>query len=448
MATPSRYPQTYTDSIEDHLLVFHPYSPKGVVVLNREAAFIFNLINGQRSKQETFKLCQQEDPHFTKSKFGTIFRQFESDYLIYTNTPGLKAPVDRPPKTLGVWFHLTNQCNLRCTYCYVDKSAAKMDPQNAQKWLTKILVNAKLHDLDAVKIKFSGGEALLEEETLFKLISFLKTEGKRLDIKTSAVVLSNGVLISPKIARKLKQAQVAVMISLDGPARYHDQTRVFPGGGGTYRFVKQGIKNLQQAKVPFNVSITVTAKNVSGLPQLTKYVLTEKIPFTFNFFRENCFAGSELTSDDQKMVRYLKQAYHEVYLHPPKYPVIGALLDRVTFGQPHLFTCGVGRNYLIIDHLGNLSSCQMTLKESIGHIDDADPINVMQNRSFIPKGLTVDQKTPCQTCDWRYVCCGGCPLATFKNVGRYDTNNPYCAVYQALIPELLKLEAKRLLTYN
>src|SRR5262249_61443365 len=43
-------------------------------------------------------------------------------------------PVGRPPRPafgdgqmLTAWLHVTNACNLRCPYCYVNKSAEKMD---------------------------------------------------------------------------------------------------------------------------------------------------------------------------------------------------------------------------------------------------------------------------------------------------------------------------------
>jgi len=38
-------------------------------------------------------------------------------------------------------------------------------------------------------------------------------------------------------------------------------------------------------------------------------------------------------------------------------------------------------------------------------------------------------------------------LLTYKATGRYDVKSPYCRVYKAIYPELLKLEGLRLLKY-
>jgi uncharacterized protein len=37
------------------------------------------------------------------------------------------APEFNKGDVLTAWLHVTNGCNLRCPYCYVTKSAEKMD---------------------------------------------------------------------------------------------------------------------------------------------------------------------------------------------------------------------------------------------------------------------------------------------------------------------------------
>lgn len=195
--------------------------------------------------------------------------------------------------------------------------------------------------------------------------------------------------------------------------------------------------------------MTITSKNIAGIPALTKYLLAKNIPFAFNFFRENPYVKERLEGDDKKLANTLKMAYQLVYENPPAYSLINGLLDRVNFTRPHLFPCGMGNGYLVITHDGKLASCQMTLDKPIGTIDDKDLIETMRKGNFVrPYGLTVEGKNPCRNCQWKYICCGGCPLLTFSQKGKYDTSSPYCAVYKELIPEVLKIEAKRLIKYG
>ena len=61
---------------------------------------------------------------------------------------------------------------------------------------------------------------------------------------------------------------------------------------------------------------------------------------------------------------------------------------------------------------------------------------------------SVDEKEGCRDCQWRYWCTGGCPLQTFRATGRYDLKSPNCSIYQAIFPEVLRLEGLRLLKYQ
>ncbi len=70
-----------------------------------------------------------------------------------------------------------------------------------------------------------------------------------------------------------------------------------------------------------------------------------------------------------------------------------------------------------------------------------------QFRNF--QNPTVFEKESCdENCPWRYFCAGGCPLESFHTYGRYDAASSYCEVYRALTPEVLRLEALRLLKYE
>jgi len=180
---------------------------------------------------------------------------------------------------------------------------------------------------------------------------------------------------------------------------------------------------------------------------LTKYLLKKNIPFNYNFYRENPYVTDDLENNDKKLIKYLKRAYTHIYNNPPPFSILNALLNRVFFHPPHLNPCGVGHNYIIIRHDGMLASCQMTIEKSIGSIKDKDMVKTMQQKAFT-KGISLEDKKPCSSCQWKYVCCGGCPLLTKKQKGSFKTSTPYCSVYKALIPEVLKLEAKRLLFYS
>lgn len=447
---PQVYESTYTDKVEHFLLVYNPVSEKGIVVLNEEATFLFRLIDGKRTIEDILLIAKKKDPKILTTNLVNIFNDFISSEIVYIGAPKNKKKLfSKKPTHLGVWLHITNQCNLRCTYCYVYKTSDSMNENLANKALKKIIVDAKKHSFKKITVKFSGGECLLKLPQVLDLVRLGRKLAKELKIDIEFVVLTNGILLTEKIASTLKQENVRVAVSLDGLEKYHDSQRIFANGLGSFKFVEKGIENLLMAKVPFNVSVTITSKNVGNIPDLTKYLLERNIPFAFNFYRENPHVKEELEGDDKKLVESLTKAYKLVYDNPPRYSVINGLLDRVSFKRPHRWACGMGHNYIVVRQDGKMVSCQMTLEKPIGSIDDNDLVKTMLNGSFIkPKDLTVEDKKPCNICQWKYNCSGGCPLLTYEQKGSYKVNSLYCAVYKALIPKVLRIEAKRLIKYG
>jgi uncharacterized protein len=144
----------------------------------------------------------------------------------------------------------------------------------------------------------------------------------------------------------------------------------------------------------------------------------------------------------------LRAAYHEIEQHPPRYSLLGCLLDRGNLSAPHQHTCAAGKNYLVIDHLGRVASCQMEIAHTITTIEHEDPLSILRQNHSGLQNLPVTEKEGCRDCAWKYWCTGGCPLATFRATGRYDVQSPNCGIYQALYPDVIRLEGLRLLYWH
>lgn len=447
---PKKYQRTYIDKVDGYLLVYNPLSEKGLTVLNKEAAYLFSLIDNKRTLFDILSIVKKNDQTATFNSIKKIIKDFISSEIVYLDKPKSKSFLfTTKPTHLGVWFHITNQCNLRCTYCYVNKTPKKMTSEIAKKAVNKIIYSAKKYRFKNITFKFAGGEPLLEFEQILRTVDYARDLAKKNKITIDNVIISNGVLLSENICKILKKKKLRLAISIDGLGKYHNYTRIFKNGLGSFNFVEKGIKNVLKYQIPFNVIVTISSKNIDNIPELTKYLLKNKIPFNFNFFRENPNIHETFEGNDKKLVKQLKKTYKIISDNLPSYSIINGLLDRVTFLRPHLNVCGMGQNYIVVRHDGKLISCQMTQNKIIGSINDEDLIVTMLKGNFIrPKGLTVENKIPCKDCQWKYVCCGGCPLLTKNQKGRYNTNSPYCFVYKELIPEVLKIEARRLIKYG
>lgn len=364
----------------------------------------------------------------------------------------VQAPALIPHESteLSAWIHLTNACNLRCSYCYLEKTSEHMADETARRSVDAVFRSASKHAMRQVKLKYAGGEASLHMRNVLAVHDYAVQVARETGIGLRASILSNGVALSQRVIEALKVRNIRVMISLDGLGAFHDDQRVFANGLGSSRYVLRTIERLIANDFAPHISITVSQRNLAGLPSLMEYILDHDLSFSLSYYRENACSAhlTDLQFEEQDMIAAMREVFKTIEQRLPRRSLLSNLLDRTDLSQAHSHTCGVGHNYLVIDQHGGVAKCQADIKRTITTIAADDPLQLIrQDRSGI-QGLAVQQKQGCQTCTWRNWCTGGCPLLTYRATGRYDVQSPNCGIYQALFPEVVRLEALRLLKYG
>lgn len=409
----------YRASLPDHhTLLFNPFGPGGVVVLNEAA----------RESLDGFA--------HPRSLTGPIPAQLAALGLLQ---PQDGRPAACPAFTadiLTAWLHITNACNMRCAYCYLQKTNEAMDRATAQAAVEAVFRSAVHHNFQRVSLKYAGGEPTLN----FALIPFLHQRATRLSQQTGLglreVVLSNGLALTPAMIEFMREADIGLMISLN---RIRE-------GDSPLRNIQQAInRGLSPA-----LSITITGQNVDTLTDLVAFALEHKLHFKLNFYRQAGHASSQadLSVDDERLIEAMETVVAFLQKRLPPYSLLNALADRADFSQAHTHPCGVDYNYLVVDHRGRFARCQMAIEETCADITADDPLAVLRSQATGFRNLSVEEKAECRTCPWRYWCAGGCPLLTYHRLGRSDMKSPYCHVYRTLFPQLLRLEGLRLLRHH
>jgi uncharacterized protein len=89
----------------------------------------------------------------------------------------------------------------------------------------------------------------------------------------------------------------------------------------------------------------------------------------------------------------------------------------------------------------------MDMAHPVTDVRASDPLYEVRADKTGLQNLAVEEKEGCRECPWQHWCTGSCSLYTYRATGRYDVRSPNCAIYQALFPEVLRLEGLRLLKY-
>lgn len=199
-------------------------------------------------------------------------RQMEKKYTVGKTIPSWKEG-----KAQTITFVVTEDCNLRCKYCYITHKASnkKMELQDAKKFIDYILTT-DIQRTDAVIIEFIGGEPFIEVELIDKISDYFKKKAFELNHEWfwnyRFSICTNGVNYSNECVQKYikkNYGKLSVSITLDGTKEKHDLQRVFPDGTGSYDAIS---KNIDLWKSQFKGTTKVTFAS-DDLPLLKDSIL-------------------------------------------------------------------------------------------------------------------------------------------------------------------------------
>ncbi|HEY7417050.1 MAG TPA: radical SAM protein, partial [Ktedonobacteraceae bacterium] len=371
---------------------------------------------------------------------------------------GFLLDLDQPPasshrpsqETLAAWLHVTNACNLRCHYCYVSKSSEHMADDTSRRSVDAIIRSALSYHHSGIHLTYAGGEATLRLPQVITLHDYALQQCQQHGLTLSASLLTNGVAMPHRFIEQLKQRHIRVGLSLDGIAESHDVQRPLLTGQGSFSLVDRTISRLLAADLVPSINVTVTQLNLDALPRLLAYLLQRDLPFGLSYYRDNeCSSHlADLQFSEARMISGMRHAFAYIEDHLPRRPLLGLLVDKASTQSPRQYTCGVGRNYLAIDQRGGIARCHADITDTITTIEEENPLRVIRAERRGVQAVAVEDKAGCRSCEWRFWCTGGCPMLTYRLTGRSDIRSPNCAIYKALFPEALRLEALRLLKYE
>lgn len=192
---------------------------------------------------------------FTEEERDTL-ESLEEQGFIVADRSADRAALERffhefreDTETLSLTVLTTLQCNFACDYCFqgdhgdYNKHAHKMSLESAAR-----LADWAEARLDAVKPKrfvlgFFGGEPLLNLPVIYYLSERLFAATQARGLKQAVTIITNGLLLTPEIVRRLNPFGLAgVKITLDGDRETHDRMRPLRGGQGTFDRIIRNIR--------------------------------------------------------------------------------------------------------------------------------------------------------------------------------------------------------------
>jgi uncharacterized protein len=190
-------------------------------------------------------------------------------------------------KTKTITFVDTEDCNLKCSYCYeMHKTGRRMTKQVAKDAIDFLFDEEKVNGYysqvtsPAVILEFIGGEPLLEIELMDYIVEYFKFKAFEvgspwcynymISFTTNGTTFETDERVQAFLDRN--KGKVSVGITIDGNKELHDSCRKFHDGRGSYDIVEKSIKKWVATEENPQTKITLSPQNIGFLNEALQNV--------------------------------------------------------------------------------------------------------------------------------------------------------------------------------
>ncbi len=268
----------------------------------------------------------------------------------------------QPRTTLAATVIPQMGCNAACHYCIQNVTVSPTSVQRVKaSWMNDAVMDATVKFIEqrrvtlgmkGIDLNIFGGEPLLSPERCYRLL-------ERLAHLSSAVIVTNAVLLSVDVARGLTERGVrGIQITFDGARKDHDNIRVLAANDGpTYDTIVTNLAAIDALDVLPNrqLRVNVTATNLAGLSGLLYDLAAKLTPkrwvVYFAVVDDNDVGWQDSVAPDQTLGMALAD--------------LARLAARLGFALPYpdgVGECGFcsksfGEGGMVVNADGKLSSC-------------------------------------------------------------------------------------------
>lgn len=315
---------------------------------------------------------------------------------------------------LSLEIEFTSRCNLKCSYCYAEKTLFRDDELDLEE-MYDVISQAKA--LGARKIIYLGaGEPFLDKK-LEPVIHYVHKLG------LEHIVFTNGTIINAEEARFLYEHKVTVVVK--HTSNNEETFDRLSGGKGTFKSMKRGMKFLQESGYPdeshhLGIEAIISVDNIHEIPSIWRWARQNKIvPYIECITRKGGGAGQNKLAPDKEQTRILFEELSRIdreefsFVWNPFPPIAGFACKR------HLYSC-------IVTSQGFVQPC-VGVDLQVGNIRKENLSTILQD-SPILKDLSQIQNTikgPCKTCEHNGECYG-CRGNAYSLTGDYLASDPTC----------------------
>ncbi len=357
-----------------------------------------------------------------------INKLFEAEHAIAQKDCQKTHPEFKP---VSVSLFLTNNCNLRCKYCYAEggHNRTQMPWDMITSILDQVALNAIEKNTKKLVVNFHGGGDISAAWDLFvqtKEYLDVLCSKHNLDLFTSAG--SNGILDATQREWFIRNINHATL-SIDGTESIQNNQRPFPDGRPSFPTVDETLNAFDRANYPYAIRSTITSESVFHLEEIIRFFSgrykIRKIKFEPMYPRGRAEKLELKAPDAVTFVEAFRKARKIAHENGIDLMYSGARLNALT----HAF-CQAAGNSCAVTPEGWITSCYEVLSTAdpfsetffYGRFNPEskkiDIDHVKRDKLF---ELSVTNKSFCDKCFCKWHCAGDCAVKSLHSEQITDT---------------------------
>jgi uncharacterized protein len=367
----------------------------------------------------------------------------------FLQTIGFLRPDPPAPDPVGTAFRpttavllLTNQCQLRCVYCYAAAGLApkqELAPELGYAAIDYVCHVALDNGQPYFDVSFHGGG---EPTYAWRTLQLCAAYARQKSLPARLSLTSN--VVWSEAQREWIMANIDTLsLSIDGSPAIQDQQRPFASGHGSAAVIMNNLRELDEHGVPYGLRLTAVSpwtqipEAVAHLCRETRCALMQLEP-AFNSLPGT--HGQPEEADCQAFAQAFVEAFEIAIRAGRRLYYSGARPGVVTSTF-----CTAPYNALIVNAGGDLVSCYEIDKRShplasvstIGRIENGRVMidQVARQRLF---SLLEQRQERCRDCFCYYSCAGDCYVRTFQTGPQeLPDHTPRCDMNREITSQML-----------
>lgn len=345
----------------------------------------------------------------------------------------------------GIDLDMTQNCCLRCTYCFKGEKHAKPLPFEVGTRAIDLLI-AESGEETTLSVALFGGEPLMEFDTLRRIVCYGERKARYFGKRLNFGATTNSCLINDEILDFFARHRLRFHTSIDGGPASHDEHRVWPNGKGSSAVAFPNIKRILRYQPALTARWTLSNDRVEFLYEDTLY-LVEEMGYTDVAMipvPEQDWTPEQLevlATELRKVSDYFIAACRKGLRVQLKH--ISDALRSVVSPKRRRYHCGAGRGTLAVTVDGDLYPCHRFSgidkdgRWKLGNIWDG--IDLGKRQELIDLDACRDTKADCANCIAVHMC--GIPCIAVNWVVHEDIYRP--AANACLFEQLFFKEGMR-----